>query len=155
MAKPKPDAPRIEAALFWAAVANLATKRAKQARIALELGGYKVTGSIKGEVFLGGRRKPRPVEAVLSGDLVVESPRPTSSRPGAQVIMAGLLAIVDKVADAKTARAVRRRISTIDGDKLSQPQLDEAAELLDCLKRTKDGTDKRVSVRGQLDEVTE
>ena len=62
MAKPKPDAPRIEAALFWAAVANLATKRAKQARIALELGGYKVTGSIKGEVFLGGRRKPRPVE---------------------------------------------------------------------------------------------
>lgn len=155
MARAKPEAPRLESALFWASLANLAGKRAEECRIGLELGQYKVAGRIGGEVFLGGRRKPQPIEAIWSADLTVGKPQPTSSSPTGRVVLAGLLAIIDRVADTKTARAIRRRISRIDGDKLTADQLDEAAEILDSLKRTKRGTSKRVGVCGQLDEVVE
>jgi len=153
MGKAKPRAPAIETALFWAGLANLAKRRAEQTRIALEVGDFKLTGSAKAEAFLGGRRKPRPVEVVLSADVRVDKPQAYSSRPRETAVLAGLLAIVDKKAPPKTARAIRRAISSINVDKLDQDQLDEADELLDSLKRTKRGVNKRVAVRGKIDEV--
>ena len=146
---PKPPTPKLEAAILWAAVARLAAKRAGHTAVALEVGDYKVHGTLRAEVLLGPRRKPRAIEAVLSADVDVDPPRSYSAMPRERPLLAGLLAALSD----RAAKEVVAALPKIRGKALTDDQLQHAAALLKSITQERPGKDKRVGVDGVIEEV--
>lgn len=142
-----PKTPTLEKSLVWAALANVAEKQAKKTEVGLQLGEYKVHVSLQAKIFLGPRRKPRSVAAVVSADLDVDPPQPYSAAPREKVLLAGLLAAVGQ----RAAAAIIAALPAIPFDELTRDQLDDAKRLLDSIKRQQPGAKKRIRVDAQVD----